>query len=320
MSSPSDRPEPSGRPAFSHQDFLIEGLMPAREFSLVAGSSGVGKTKLTIQLVMALEAGESFFGHPTKPSKCLYVACDRGRDSFKRSMDAYGLAYDAFAWVVERDAPALSTETLLSRPAQILEWTHRKHPGTKLVVLDGLSGLVKDVCDYQGVKAMVRQCQDRCESFDMAVLGTVHATKIRTLDKICNPRERVLGTVAWGGFSEMVISLDHEKPEDPQNPFRVVNLCNHSGASLRWRVVCDSQGRLVEVDAERDLLDILDGIVGQIPPEGLDRDQLETLASGIGEAVNRRTFYDWVARAIDSGILRRQGHTRDVRYFAAKPN
>lgn len=294
--------------------------MPAREFSLVAGSSGVGKTKLTIQLVMALESGEKFFGHSTTQARCLYVACDRGRDSFKRSLDAYGLGYESFAWVVERDAPAISTELTLSKPAQILEWTHRKHPGTRLVVLDGLSGLVKDVCDYQGVKAMIRQCQDRCESFDLAVLGTVHATKIRTLDKICNPRERVLGTVAWGGFSEMVISLDHEKPDDPMNPFRVVNLCNHSGASLRWRVVCDSRGQLVEVNEERDLLDMLDGIVDQIPTTGLDRGQLDALAAEIGPAANKRTIDQWAARAIDSGILRRQGHTRNLRYFAARPN
>jgi hypothetical protein len=119
----------------------------------------------------------------------------------------------------------------------------------------------------------------------------------------------------------MVISLDHEAPDDPQDPFRIVNLCNHSGASLRWRVAYNSKGQLVEADLDRGILGILDSkLLPQISPLGLTRPELDVLADEIGPAASRRVLDQWLQEAVDSGELRRTGRTRDTRYFKVQPS
>lgn len=287
--------------------------MPAREVSLVAGSSGVGKTKLIIQIVQALETGTEIFGRATRQTSCLYVACDRGTDSFKRSLDGYGLAYSAFAWASERDIPRAAART---RPYQIMKWAAVRHPEARLVVLDGLSGLVPDFCNYHEVAVMFREVQALCQDQNQTILGTVHATKVKTLDKICNPRERVVGSVAWGGFSEMVVSMDHEDPQDPENPFRVVNVCNHSGPNLRLRVRYNALGRLMVVEQDSDLAELLDqAVLGAIPASGLTKGDVVELARTLGPAITVAAVERWLAQAALDGRLCKTGLTRDTRYL-----
>jgi hypothetical protein len=299
-------------------EYLIQGLMPAREVSLIAGSSGVGKTKLTIQMARAILEGKDFLTYRTVRTPSLYVACDRGHDSVLRSLFAYGLKEDSFEWLTEDSIP--SQLGRMPRPVQILNYINRKFPQIRFVVLDGFSGLVQDVSDYQEVKSMIRGTQNCCQKFDLTVLGTTHSTKIKTLDKICNPRERVLGSVAWGGYSEMVISLDPEDLEDVTNPFRIAHVCNHSGANLRLRLKFDSSGALVVVNEETDLFDLFALKLGSLPEEGVSREDFgHFIQSSLGQ-VSERSADRLLARALELGLLRKEGQTRSTRYFLAPLN
>jgi len=301
---------------FDHREFLISGLMPAREINLIAGASGAGKSRFGIQLGGAVQAGEPFFGRATSPTKVLFVCCDRGEDSFKRSLDAYHLPYDTFKWVTESDIPFGLRK---SRPFQILDWASTKHPENRLVILDGFSGLVKNINDYSEVRGMLWECQSLLRARNFNLLGTTHATKIKTLDQILNPRERVLGSVAWGAGAEMVVSLDAKDPKDPTNPLRVASFCSHSGAPFQLELQFSKLGALELADPEQDLLDLFDKAV-PIRPEGVSRADIQESGEKLLDGVSVRTIDRWINHALETGIIRKEGRTSSVRYFRIIPS
>ncbi len=47
----------------STDDFLLDGIIPANAFSVLAGDPLVGKTRLAFQIMACFQKGQSLFGH-----------------------------------------------------------------------------------------------------------------------------------------------------------------------------------------------------------------------------------------------------------------
>lgn len=61
-----------------------EGWFPYGELSLIAGSSGTGKTTIMIRVLDRISRGESVFGHLTTKRNYRIIFHDRSAKSFKR--------------------------------------------------------------------------------------------------------------------------------------------------------------------------------------------------------------------------------------------
>jgi hypothetical protein len=58
----------------------------------------------------------------------------------------------------------------------------------------------------------------------------------------------------------------------------------------------------------------------QIPPEGVGRAFFDDLAEKLGKAATRRVVDQWLGGAVDRGIIRRHGHTRNTLWFRVIPS
>lgn len=204
-----------------HQEHLIDHLMPAREVHLVVGPSGAGKTTWLVTFLNNWSQGASVFGHASHPAPYRYISLDRSKSSVLRTLDRLGVAHDAFPFY---DAPpSVTSATALT---QIIADAKKKHPETKLFVVEGIATRVPDgkANDYKIVADFLLALRRLCEQLDITILGVAHTTKTKGEDKYENPRQRIAGSVAWGGFSETIIVLEPKDAADPEDNTRELML------------------------------------------------------------------------------------------------
>ena len=296
--------DPTGSPFPSHQRFLIDKIMPEHEVHLIAGPSGAGKSTLAIQLFLKdYLAGNKIFGLDTRTRPVAYVSCDRSLASFRRAMDRHGLPYDAFPASIARSIPAVGVKSKLY---SILVWAqaHRAH----LVVIDGFGSLVPGgkLSEYSIVAEFLTEAQRVCEDFDLTILGQVHATKVKDSETISNPRQRILGSVAWAGYSDLIITVDEEDPDNPASSARRVHVLPRDSSPFTLRYNLDAGGRLVSLEdqVELDLHSILDVMLTKIPLDRELRTQ-DLILMGFAEHVGRATIENWITAAVAAGRLDR---------------
>lgn len=294
--------------------------MPSRELHLLAGASGAGKSRFKVQLGMSLTQGEPFLGLiPTRPWKVAFVSCDRGGDSFQRLLrEELHLPEDIFPWFAEEAIPLESGRVGSNRPSQVLRWVKSQSPESELIILDGFSGLCPKANDYWEVRAMERDLQKTLRALDQTALGSVHAAKLRPRDKVLNPRERVLGSVAWAAGAELVISLDSEDPEKVDCPFRVASFSSHSGPPFRLRLRFGADGRLIECGSEEEKWEILDKLLLPRWPEGgwsrREVHEASELLPWEGEGPSERSLDRWLSSRAETGILEKEGTGRTTKF------
>ncbi len=287
----------------SHQDFLIDDIMPEREVHLLAGPSGAGKSTLAIQeFIRGLLEGKVVLGKTPHPRGVAYVSCDRSSASFHRSLDRHALAWGTFPHAALRDIPRGGK----SRIWDILSWTQIQ--GVHFIIIDGFASLIPDgkLSDYSMVSAFLVECQRICENWDLTILGVVHATKVKESEKISNPRQRILGSVAWAAYSDLVIVIDEEDPEDSGNQVRRVDVLPRDSGSFTLRLNMNSFGHLVSVEdeAQAELEGVLDLELRKLPMDSEVRTQ-DLIHLGFNLSVSRPSTERWISTALMSGRLER---------------
>ncbi|MBI2240285.1 MAG: AAA family ATPase [Magnetospirillum gryphiswaldense] len=72
-------------------DWVVDGMIPRGEITLLLGTGGTGKTLLAMQMATGLAAGTSVLGRPVKKQKVMLFLCEDSADELKRrqrSIDA----------------------------------------------------------------------------------------------------------------------------------------------------------------------------------------------------------------------------------------
>jgi len=191
----------------SKNPFIIETIFPAREVHLFVGPSGVGKTRFLFQLIADWVQGKPIFGHKSYPVPFVYVSCDRSLDSVNRTLEQLGITTE-----IPRFSPVDMEymETLDT----ILKKVESDFPESRVLFIEGIASLVDGgkVNDYHIVSRFLKRLTRLCKKNDWTIIGVGHATKTKENERYLNPRERCLGSVAWGGFSETVVMLDSVDP------------------------------------------------------------------------------------------------------------
>lgn len=257
------------------QRFIIDTLIPKQCVHLIAGSSGVGKSTLLLQMMEAIAAGESFLDRQTfKPDRILYVSTDRTGDSLKLTLDRVGL-------------PQVLTDikyhSILSRQNLNLEYLHSQvvghyQKGHTLVFIEAIARMMQgSLNDYNNVADFLTALALFCRNHNCTIIGSLHATKARERDLIYNVRERLLGSVGWSAFCETIFFLEPADPKDPTNPARQLWVVPRNSQPEQFDFVFNEQGRL-------------DRTADQVA-DFLFREDLE--AVGVGGEFTTETIRQW---------------------------
>jgi hypothetical protein len=298
------------RPVPHYSDHIIDKVMPSLEVHLFGGPPGIGKTQLMLQILPAIERGEMVFGHKARPTKCIFVSCDRGERAHLRRLDNLGITH----WFPENPPPGvfpfysgLTTNDNVGYTLEsIVKGCAVGFPDRELLFIDGFGSLCTESKDYNDVGKFLRLATQLCVRYNVTIIGSVHSPKAKEGQTYTNPREQILGSQAWGGFSDLLIGMQPADPKDPMNPRRLVHICCRAAAGDFTLKMILQNGRLVPDEAvERDLVTILaswlnsQGFERQIPTK-------EILEYGVKTCTLHPRFIErWIEEQVESGVLDR---------------
>lgn len=279
-------------------EFIVDQIFPAQEVHLTGGASGSGKTTLEGQMIEDWRQGKPVFGYKSFPAPFCYIACDRSLKSIQATLRRIGVPYQDWPIISLIDHPKIVG------PDHIVT-TARKHvSNVEVIWLDGIHSLCPQINDYDAVQTFLTACTRACQRHNVTIKGLGHATKVREGESFLNPRHRFLGSVAWGGYSDTMVIIDQESPQDPTDTTRNVYLLprNAENQMLKYEFV---EGRLtLRTDASEFVLDRW--------LTGLTSGTVITTANVLIQAekakVSGISAKRWLKRTVDAGKLLKTGH------------
>jgi AAA domain len=301
-------------------------MMPEREVHILGGSPGSGKTGLGAQTLVQIATSIPVFGKRTFGHKSVFISCDRSGDAHKRRMDAMrlpGLNDLVFHSLMDvRKCPAhpyhirgcdecRDAQTLAATNRNlesIIQACQRKFPDHRLLFIDAFGSLAVEET-YGGVARFLQEASQLCQIYDVTIFGTVHSPKTSKEGMAYgNPRDKLFGSVAWSGFSDLIWFLDVDNPSDPDGSLRTLHILSRT-VSGDWKVKLkksgpEDGGLLVEVadDLMQSLLSVLDSWIKD-QPYTRTISKKEIVQYGTHNSISERTVERWLQQQCEDGRL-----------------
>lgn len=224
-------------------EFLIDGILPANEVHLLGGSSGSGKTTLVFQTLAAWQNGEDVFGHTSHPVPYVYASLDRSRSSVTRTLQRLDLESAITNIVCQEELP----ETANTIDA-VITAINKLHPTARLFVLEGFQTLIGEKGNsYAPVASLLKRSAKICSKSQVTILGIAHSPKMKSDESFKHSRELILGSVAWGAYSDTIITVQLDESTGNIQ----VNVLPRNAASEVFYYVFGPQGRLISLDSAK---------------------------------------------------------------------
>lgn len=232
--------------------YLIDDILPSREVHLLGGPSGSGKSTWWFQVIPEWAEGKPVLGHTSHPTPWCYVSTDRSTEGVIRTLERLGIDPSTIPFISVVDE-------VNDSPTNYLDLALRAFPEAKLILLEGISSLVpvnsrQGDGGYRAVTRFLRILGRLCREHDVTVWGSAHSPKMKPEDRFTNPRQRVMGSVAWGGYSESIFLIEPLGDEDRSTANRRVLTVEPRNAPPEFHdLAFNSKGRLIPFDPEADL-------------------------------------------------------------------
>ncbi len=221
--------------------YLIEGILPKHKLNIVAGPSGAGKTTFLFNMIRDWSQGIDVLGHKSNPEPYIYIALDRAADETEARIIAAGL-----------DPELVPHLSILKNGGNLAHVMSQIPPGPCTVFIDGFARLCPGgkVSDYKVVGDFCSELTEMCEAKQLTIIAVLHATKVKIGEAFTHARHRVLGSVAWGGFSSTLIFIDECEPgKIGDNKRRVEVLPRNAKAEEFWYEV-GPNGEFIQTNIE----------------------------------------------------------------------
>lgn len=249
-------------------EFLVDGILPANEIHLLGGSSGSGKTTLVFQTLADWQEGKPVFGHASYPVPYSYVSLDRSRSSVNRTLERLSLRDVITRVICQEDLPAISSIN------DVIAAAVKIHSDSLFFVLEGFQTLVGEKGNsYTPVANLLRRSATLCSKHKYTILGIAHSPKMKADENFKHSRELILGSVAWGAYSDTIITVQHD--EGTGNI--VIHISPRNAAAETYHYVFGASGILVPLDAAK-------------PREAM---RLKIVALAAGSSIMRTEILQW---------------------------
>lgn len=217
-------------------DWLVDQVLPHGELHIIGGPSGGGKTTWLLQFIRSWQCSQPIWNLQTYPKQFVYISLDRGEKSLLRTFKRLGIDASTFPYVA-----ALNLQPRPNSTDDIFEMVRDKFPDAEVIFVDGLAILGPNAKngDYKSYGNFVAGLSSTCNKFGVTVFGVMHCPKMKENEKYSNPRQRLLGSVAWAAFSETIILIE---PDETHPNCRTLHLLPRNAPEKVYRYELDAQG------------------------------------------------------------------------------
>lgn len=189
------------------------GWFPRGHVSLIAGSSGMGKTTAMMYLLEDIRNSRSVAGHPAATADYRVLIVDRTVAALEESLEFKGLDETA---VLSR---AASTSHEDGDPAKVLrrhlrQWTEKAGTPPDVIFLEGIDFWVRKNNDLDAVFRFVKTLEPVAEAWNVAIVASIGSPKIKAKDNYVLTRDKVLGTSAWGRTTHTILFVERQEASD----------------------------------------------------------------------------------------------------------
>jgi hypothetical protein len=218
--------------------FVVDTVFPRREVHLWGGPSHAGKTTLLFQTIDDWRNGKPVFGYQSYPAPFCYVAADRSHASALETLDRVGIDPATFPLLSMIDEGIKGFENVIPVCQNLV-------PGLKVIFLDGIARLVGGNMNYyETVAEFLAKTIRELQHHDLTLFGVGHAAKPKEAD-IIGPRQRFIGSVAWGAMCStmVIVEPEHSKHVEDINRKVFVMPCNSPSRMFKYKL--DLRGRFM---------------------------------------------------------------------------
>lgn len=277
-------------PTHPTDGFLVDDILPANCVHLLGGASGVGKTTFALQFLDEWHASRTFLGLPAAPVPFCWVSCKRSNKSLCRTIRRVRPSIVVPIVSLIGSIPVREGDSPVHHA---LKLARDRVPELRLLVFDSLTALCPGkITDNAAVAKFMSSLNSLCERESVTILGFGQAAKIREGETIHNPRERFIGSVAWGGFAETVIHIESLKVSDPKDKRRQVTILPMNSSPITLNYELDAAG--CYQDAGEDIASsMLDGWADELPT-GAEFSTSEALSAMMARGISRRSIFRWL--------------------------
>ncbi len=283
-----------------------EGWFPLGEVSLIGGSSGAGKTTWLLQVLENVRHGNDVFGHRTHRNDYCILLHDRSKRGFRRTLKRMKLPPE-----VQQRAHRLTKQEQATTPHEAVEEILKKSRRFQVIVIEGL-----DMWQNKGKQGdlvaaanFIDDLQRVAEQYNVAIIGTVGAPKMKPRDRYELQRDSLFGSSALGRKVETVVFAQLLNPKDPNSP-RDVTVLVRNGRNEKFTFEFRS-GLLAEV------------LPSELPPAPVTKTKLEEYLDKLDKGAQvtwtvetgmcKASFYRECKAAKEKGLIFKQ----DGSYYKA---
>jgi AAA domain len=308
-------------------EFLIDMILPSREVHILGGMSGAGKTRWILKTLVAWTAGESILGFDSHPVPYAYISGDRSAASVERTCQDIGIPYKDIPFIPIRDLSAKSKQKLT------LEFLYRRiqeeQPRAQLIIIEGIARFVAGgkTNDYTAVADFLAGLGGFCTETDRTIIGVCHTAKAKEDAWYEHPREKLLGSGAWGGYSETILFIDTVSKDVTAKGRKLYVLPRTRLGNFTVNCFFDERGRVIEKGVidhvgprttsegkirESEENTLINFYIDSCVSSGLDSFTTEEIKTALVETekLSRATVTRRLKELCDLGSLRREGKGR----------
>lgn len=208
------------------------GWFQRGQVSLVAGSSGMGKTTLLLYLLEDMRDGRSVHYHPPVVADYVFGLYDRPKDALAESLEHKGLDTDG---VLERAFPIEPGERNAPKAIDriLRQWKRENRQQPDVFVIEGIDFMAGRVNDPDVVVPFVKGLLSVAEAWNIAIIGTTGSPKQKEKDSYRLTRDSVIGTGAWSRMSNTIVHVALHDDND-ENGARQVTVLPRTGRNERF--------------------------------------------------------------------------------------
>ena len=206
-------------------DWLIDGWIPKRGVTLIAGQPGAGKTTLALSLATACSTG-GFWGVKSVEKGKVILYC--GEDTYPEIIAPNLIAQGADLKMIQRPIAGLNDdgESESFNPGKHmarLQESLRTQKDVKLIILDPaleIASKARDEYRANDIRQALAPVQRLAEIHNLAIVCITHFLKRHNATG-SNVLDRVIGSQAWGAVSRMVLGVEQQREGEARVCMRV---------------------------------------------------------------------------------------------------